>query len=242
MWRVRVLDHFWTLNVTCSDTWPFLNTKCNVFVYLTTSEHEMWRVRVLDHFWTLNVTCSDTWPLLNTKCNVFVYLTTSEHQMWRVRVLDHFWTLNVTCSGTWPLLNTKCDVFVYLTTSEHQMWRVRVLDHFWTPNVTCSCIWPLLNTKCNVYGYCRRRSNCYFVLFTTSLVVSTIVYIVRSSLPCWFLVLVGPLIDGFLVAALICFFDLLFSSASLILFFWSAPLICVVFIPYRPEVGCWRPG
>jgi hypothetical protein len=56
----------------------------------------------------------------------------------------------------------------------------------------------------DVLGYWRHRSDCYFALFTTSLVVTTITfYNVRSSLPCWFFTLVGPLIAGFLVAALI---------------------------------------
>jgi hypothetical protein len=45
-------------------------------------------------------------------------------------------------------------------------------------------------------------------------------YNVRSSLPCWFLVLVGSLIAGFLVAALIW---LLWSPLTLRL--WSTPLI-----------------
>jgi hypothetical protein len=46
-------------------------------------------------------------------------------------------------------------------------------------------------------------------------------YSVRSSLPCWFFILVGPLIAGFLVAALI---SLLWSALTLRL--WSVPLIC----------------
>jgi hypothetical protein len=93
-------------------------------------------------------------------------------------------------------------------------------------------------------------------------------YNVRSSLPCWFFILVGPLIAGFLVAALTLYSDVasqsgssdrnfvLFWAASvfillLTLRLWSVPLIssfdlplflfCPVFITYRPEIGCWRP-
>jgi hypothetical protein len=83
-------------------------------------------------------------------------------------------------------------------------------------------IGPLLNTKCDVLGYWRHRSGLLLPLFTTSLVVTTITfYNVRSSLPCWFFILVGPLIAGFLVAALICPFHLLLT-----LRLWSVPLIC----------------
>jgi hypothetical protein len=35
-------------------------------------------------------------------------------------------------------------------------------------------LWPLLTTKRDVFGYWRRRSHCCFILFTTSLVVSTV--------------------------------------------------------------------
>jgi hypothetical protein len=78
---------------------------------------------------------------------------------------------------------------------------------------------------------------------TTSLVVTTITfYNVRSSLPCWFLILVDPLIAGFLVAVLIWHrwsspdvasligsFDLLLT-----LRLWSAPLICPFFFFCSP--------
>jgi hypothetical protein len=49
---------------------------------------------------------------------------------------------------------------------------------------------------CNVFGYWRRRSDCYFVLLTTSLVVTTITFTLRhelvrlcSQLPRWQLAL-----------------------------------------------------
>jgi hypothetical protein len=45
-------------------------------------------------------------------------------------------------------------------------------------------------------------------------------YNVRSSLLCWFFILVGPLISGFLVAALICSYALLPT-----LRLWSVPLL-----------------
>jgi hypothetical protein len=54
--------------------------------------------------------------------------------------------------SNWPSSDVQHIVtcWGFLTTSEHQMWRV--------------------------YGYWRRRSDCYFVLFTTSLVVTTITF------------------------------------------------------------------
>jgi hypothetical protein len=59
--------------------------------------------------------------------------------------------------------------------------------------VTCLQSWPLLNTKCDVLGYWRLRSDYYFVLLTTSLVVTTILQcalfisllILRFSLLLW---------------------------------------------------------
>jgi hypothetical protein len=96
-----------------------------------------------------------------------------------------------------------------LTTSDHQMWRARIVE---------------------------RRSDSYFVLFTTSLVATTI-YFTMCALPCWFFILVGPLIAGFLVAALIW---LLWSSLTLRL--WSAPLISTLTLRLRstPLFSSWR--
>jgi hypothetical protein len=79
----------------------------------------------------------------------------------------------------------------FVTTSEHQMWRVGVLE---TP-------FGLLLSF--TYDFTSRHYN-YF-------------YNVRSSLPCWFFILVGPLIAGFLVAALI------LGLSDLTLRLWSAP-------------------
>jgi hypothetical protein len=56
------------------------------------------------------------------------------------------------------------------------MWRVYGRDHFLTPNVTFSGFVTTSDTKCDVLRYWRRRSDCYFVLFTTSLVVITITF------------------------------------------------------------------
>jgi hypothetical protein len=59
---------------------------------------------------------------------------------------------------------------------------------------------------CFIYDFTSRHCN-YF-------------YNVRSSLPYWFFILVGPLIAGFLVATLICSFDLLLT-----LRLWSVSLV-----------------
>jgi hypothetical protein len=42
--------------------------------------------------------------------------------------------------------------------------------------VTCLRSWPLMTTKRDVLAYWRRRSDCYFVLSTISLVVTTITF------------------------------------------------------------------
>jgi hypothetical protein len=59
-------------------------------------------------------------------------------------------------------------------------------------------------------------------LFMTLLVVTTITFTMRSSLPCWLFILVGPLIAGFLVAVLIWFLCSPPDVVSLIGSFWSA--------------------
>jgi hypothetical protein len=109
------------------------------------------------------------------------------------------------------------------------MWRVRVLEK------------PFGLLLRFIYDFTSRHYN-YF-------------YNVRSSLPCWFCVLVGPLIADFLVAALIWLlwsapdvasligsFDLLFwrCASDLLLWspltlrLWSAPLICPFFNSFPP--------
>jgi hypothetical protein len=83
---------------------------------------------------------------------------------------------------------------------------------------------------CDVFTLLETPFGLLLRVFTTLLVATTITfYNVRTSLPCWFFILVGSLIAGFLVAALIW---LLWSPpdvASLIGSFdrllWSAPLI-----------------
>jgi hypothetical protein len=88
---------------------------------------------------------------------------------------------------------------------------------------------------CDVFTVLKTPFGLLLLSFTTSLVVTTITfYNVRSSLPCWFFILVGPLIAGFLVAALLW---LLWSPmtlrlwsaplSSLTLRLWSAPSICL---------------
>jgi hypothetical protein len=76
-----------------------------------------------------------------------------------------------------------------------------------------------------IYDFTSRHYNCF--------------YNVRSSLPCWFFILVGPLIAGFLVAALIlglsdltfrsliCFFDLLLWRCVSDWLLWSARFYCL---------------
>jgi hypothetical protein len=48
--------------------------------------------------------------------------------------------------------------------------------HMWILSWRVRDSWRLLITNSDVLGYWRRRSDCYFVLFTTSLVVTTITW------------------------------------------------------------------
>jgi hypothetical protein len=67
---------------------------------------------------------------------------------------------------------------------------------------------------CNVFGYWRRHLDCYFVLLTTSLVVTTITFTVRHEL-----VHVCPQLPHWLLALAHCF-DWLILSASTALLGW----------------------
>jgi hypothetical protein len=94
-----------------------------------------------------------------------------------------------------------CDVFCLW---RRQMWRARVLET------------PFGLLLCFIYDFTSRHYNFF--------------YNVRSSLPCWFFILVGPLTAGFLVAALILGFwsalvPLLWHGVSDRLV-WSARFYC----------------
>jgi hypothetical protein len=90
---------------------------------------------------------------------------------------------------------------------------------------------PTLNilpsSYCDVLGVQETPFGLLICFITTSLVVTKkFCYNVRSSLLCWVFILVGPLIVGFLVAALIWFLwsPLLFCVSDLILLgFYSLP-------------------
>jgi hypothetical protein len=92
-----------------------------------------------------------------------------------IRMLQH----TVTCRGTWPFLTAKCDVFCHW---RRQMWRTRVLET------------PFGFFHRFIYDFTSRHYNFFYSVTRTRLTA--------SSLPCWFLILVGPLIAGFLIAAL----------------------------------------
>jgi hypothetical protein len=110
------------------------------------------------------------------------------------------------------------------------LWRAYCTGHFWIPNLTCSGTGDAVRfVNSFYYGFTSRHYNFF--------------YNVRSSLPCWFFISVSTLIAVFLVAVLTlwrCVSELFLWSPLIGSFdlLWSAR----VFIPYRPEVGCSRPG
>jgi hypothetical protein len=98
--------------------------------------------------------------------------------------------------------------------------------------------WPLLNTKCDVFTVLKTPFGLLF-LFIYDFTSSYYNYfhnvawtrLTASSLPCWFFILVGPLIAGFLAAALIWLFDLLWRCVSDQLL-WSARHLFLTALKY----------
>jgi hypothetical protein len=87
-----------------------------------------------------------------------------------------------------------------------------VTIHFFLNIVTCLWYWRRRSLLRFIYDFTSRHYNYFYNVARTRLTA--------SSLPCWFFILAGSLIAGFLVAALIW---LLWSPLTLRL--WSAPLI-----------------
>jgi hypothetical protein len=115
-----------------------------------------------------------------------------------------------------------CQVCIFMYIYFH-VWNTRI--HI----VICWGTWSLLNTKMWRARVLETPFGLLLLLFTTSLVVTTITfYNVRSSLPCWFFILVDPLILTLpLWLSLVpllwrCVFDLLLWC----LLFWASPFFC----------------
>jgi hypothetical protein len=117
---------------------------------------------------------------------------------------------------------TYCNVFCHW---RRKIWRVRGLQSLC---VTCLRYWSLLNTKCYVLEYRRRHSVCYFVLFTTSLVVTTMC---SDPLTLRLRAVLVPLLWSFDLLCSGLLWSVFYLPRSVIWsdlwsFLWSASIIC----------------